>query len=172
MRVPKDTLRLNTRGATTRKGDGHETLESAVAGHSGPRARGADRRRCRAEQGRLHRRLHRGGSFATFVIQDVPKLGPGESVNVHGVVFTGLLKLAPFHGAVAKSLGGPILVGLFVHSTAQSNNDFTVSGVLDENFAGTLKFDSDGDFTPNGILVVQEVDCATIVIPWPTAPTP
>jgi hypothetical protein len=113
-----------------------------------------------------------GGSFNTFVIQDVQKLRPGESVNVHGVFFTGALKLAPFHGSVAVSPSGPILVGLFVHSTAQSTNDFTVSGVLDANFAGTLKFDNDGDFTPNGTLAMQQVDCATIVIPWPTAPTP
>jgi hypothetical protein len=113
-----------------------------------------------------------GGSFNTFVIQDLPNLGPGESVTVHGVFFTGLSKLAPFHGAVAMSPSGPILVGLFVHSTAQSTNDFTVSGVLDENFAGTLTFDNDGSFTPNGALVMQEVDCATIVIPWPTEPSP
>jgi len=113
-----------------------------------------------------------GGSFNTFVIQDMPKLPPGESVNVHGVFFTGAQKLAPFHGTVAMSPSGPILVGLFVHSTAQSANDFTVAGVLDENFAGTLKFDSDGDFKPDGTLAIQEVDCATIVIPWPTAPTP
>jgi hypothetical protein len=60
------------------------------------------------------------------------------------------------------------LRGLFTQST----NDFTVSGVLKENFAGTLKFDNDGDFTPNGTLAMQVVACATIVIPWPTAPTP
>ena len=114
-----------------------------------------------------------GGSSNILVIQDVPKLGPGESVNVHGVLFsTGTLILTPFHGAVAKSPSGPILVGLFAHASAQSSNDFTLSGVLDENFAGNLKFDNDGTFTPNGILVVQEVDCATIVIPWPTAPPP
>ena len=113
-----------------------------------------------------------GGSFNTFVIQDMPHLGPGESANVHGVFFTAAEKLAPVHGTVAMSPTGPILVGLFVHSTAQSTNDFTVSGVLDSNFAGTLKFDNDGDFTPNGTLAMQEVDCATIVIPWPTAPTP
>jgi hypothetical protein len=113
-----------------------------------------------------------GGSFNTFVIQDVPNFGPGESVNVHGVFFTGAQRLAPFHGTVAKSPSGPILMGLFVHSTAQSTNDFTVSGVLDENFAGTLTFDNDGDFRPNGTLAMQVVDCATIVIPWPTALTP
>ena len=113
-----------------------------------------------------------GGSFNTFVILDMPKLGAGESVNVHGVFFTGARRLAPVHGTLAMSPSGPILVGLFVHSTAQSTNDFTVSGVLDENFAGTLKFDNDGDFTPNGTLTMQAVDCTTIDIPWPTAPTP
>jgi hypothetical protein len=111
-----------------------------------------------------------GGSFNTFVIQDVPHLVGGESANVHGVFFTGAQKLEPFHGTIAVSPSGPILVGLFVNSTAQSTNDFTLSGVLDENFAGTLNFDNDGDFKPNGTLAMEKVDCATI-IPWPT-PTP
>jgi hypothetical protein len=62
-------------------------------------------------------------------------------------------------------------VGLFVHSTAQSLNDFTVSGLLDENFAGTLNYDNDGDFKPNGTLTMQQIDCATLVLSWPsTAP--
>ena len=106
--------------------------------------------------------------FNTFVIQDLPNLSPGQSVNVHGVFFTGAQKLEPFHGSVAISPSGPILVGLFVHSSAQSTNDFTVSGVLDANFEGTLKYDNDGDFTPNGTLAMERVDCATFDIPWRT----
>jgi hypothetical protein len=112
-----------------------------------------------------------GGSFNTFVLQEVPNLGGGKSVLVHGVFFTGAQKLEPVHGTLAKSPDGPILVGLFVHSTAQSLNDFTVSGLLDENFAGTLNYDNDGDFKPNGTLTMQQVDCATLVLSWPsTAP--
>ena len=112
-----------------------------------------------------------GGSFNTFVLQDVPNLSQGKSFLVHGLFFTGARKSEPVHGTLAISPDGPVLVGLFVHSTAQSTNDFTVSGVLDGNFAGTLNFDNDGDFKPNGTLTMQEVDCATIDVPWP-ATTP
>jgi hypothetical protein len=44
---------------------------------------------------------------------------------------------------------GTVRLGFFVHSTAESTNDFTVSGVTDANFAGTM--------TP--------VDCVTLTIP-------
>jgi hypothetical protein len=40
-----------------------------------------------------------------------------------------------------------VRIGLFVHSTAESTNDFTVAGVTDTNFVGTLSYDNDGDFT-------------------------
>ena len=56
-------------------------------------------------------------------------------------------------------------MGFFVHSTSESTNDFTVSGVTDTNFVGTLSYDNDGDFVPNGTLAMEEVDCATIAIP-------
>ena len=105
----------------------------------------------------------------TFVFLDMPNLKPGSSVAVQGVFFTGAQKLAPFHGSIATAPDGSLLVGLFVHSTALSTNDFTISGLLDANFAGSLKFDNDGDFVPNGALAVQEVDCATVVIPWPSS---
>src|SRR5215203_3945689 len=74
-----------------------------------------------------------GGSFNTFVFQDMPSLTPGKSVLVHGVFFTGAQKLAPFHGTIAVSPDRSVTLGLFVHSTAQSLNDFTIAGVLDPN---------------------------------------
>jgi hypothetical protein len=40
-----------------------------------------------------------------------------------------------------------VRIGLFVHSPADSTNDFTVAGVTDTNFVGTLSYDNDGDFT-------------------------
>ena len=54
---------------------------------------------------------------------------------------------------------------MFVHSTAESTNDFTVSGVTDTDFVGTLNYDNDGDFTVNGTLSMQLVNCATISVP-------
>ena len=108
-----------------------------------------------------------GGSFNTFVFLDVPHLQAGQAVAVQGVFFTGAQKLAPFHGTIVTAPDGlRLLVGLFVHSTALSLNDFTVSGVVDQTLGGTVNFDNDGDFKPNGTLTVSEVDCATITIPW------
>jgi len=112
-----------------------------------------------------------GGSLNTFVFLDMPSPKPGTSVAVQGVFFTGARKLAPFDGSIATSPDGSMLVGLFVHSTALSLNDFTITGLLDQQFTGSLNFDNDGDFVTNGALEVHEVDCNTIDIPWPSTPS-
>lgn len=112
-----------------------------------------------------------GGSFNTFVFLEMPSPKRGASVAVQGVFFTGARKLAPFDGSIATSPDGTMLVGLFVHSTALSLNDFTMAGLLDVQFAGSLNFDNDGDFKTNGALDVHEVDCNTIDIPWPSSTT-
>jgi len=112
-----------------------------------------------------------GGSFNTFVFLDMPSPRGGTSVAVQGVFFTGARKLAPFDGSIATSPDGSMLVGLFVHSIALSLNDFTIAGVLDQQFTGSLNFDNDGDFKTNAALDVHEVDCQTIDIPWPSSTT-
>jgi len=53
----------------------------------------------------------------------------------------------------------------FCFSSAQSLNDFTLSGVTDDRFAGTVNFDSDGDFRPDGTLALEFVSCDGIQIP-------
>ena len=106
-----------------------------------------------------------GGSLNTFVFRDVEPLSPGAVVSVHGLFFTGARKIEPFHGSAAMGSDGRIVLGLFVHSTAQSINDFTISGVTDENFVGTLGFDNDGDFVTNGTLAMELAECSTIAIP-------
>ena len=73
--------------------------------------------------------------------------------------------MAPFHGSAVMVSDGTVRLGLFVHSTAESTNDFTIAGVTDTNFVGTLSFDNDGDFVPNGALAMELADCATITIP-------
>jgi hypothetical protein len=106
-----------------------------------------------------------GGSLNTFIFRNVDPLGPGEAISVQGLFFTGARRVAPFHGSAAMASNGTIRLGLFVHSTAESTNDFTISGVTDTNFVGTLNFDNDGDFVPNGTLEMGVADCATISIP-------
>jgi hypothetical protein len=106
-----------------------------------------------------------GGSLNTFIFRGVELLEPGQAISVQGLFFTGARRVAPFHGSAAMVSDGTVRVGLFVHSTAESLNDFTISGVTDTNFVGTLSFDNDGDFRPNGTLAMEAVDCATIAIP-------
>jgi len=107
-----------------------------------------------------------GGGFNTFVMKGVELLVPGGAVALQGIYFTtGSQRLAPLHGTAAMGSDGRIRIGFFVHSTAESLNDFTVAGVTDANYAGTVSFDNDGDFKPNGTLDMQQVDCSTIVIP-------
>lgn len=107
-----------------------------------------------------------GGGFNVFVFRDVEPLSPGRAITLRGIYFaTGHTTLAPLHGSAAMGSNGLVRVGFFVNSTAESTNDFTVSGVTDTNFVGTVSFDNDGDFVPNGTLAMQTVDCATVVIP-------
>ena len=106
-----------------------------------------------------------GGSLITFIMRNVEPLRPGGAVSLQGLFFTGPPKVAPVHGSAAMGIDGKVMIGLFVHSTAQSTNDFTVSGLTDVNFVGTLSFDTDGDFVPNGTLAMELADCTTISIP-------
>jgi hypothetical protein len=110
-----------------------------------------------------------------LVFQDVPSLTPGRSIELHGLYFSNALKGIPFDGSAAASADGTIRIGLFVHSSAGKlydpnatdafRNDFTFSGVADGGLAGTFNFDNDGDYLPNGVLVFETVDCATVTIP-------
>ena len=101
-----------------------------------------------------------------FVFSDVEPLSPGHAVSLRGLYFvTGSQRIAPVHGSAAMASDGSVRLGFFVHSTAESVNDFTVSGVTDANFVGTVSYDNDGDFVPNGTLEMQVADCATVSIP-------
>jgi hypothetical protein len=107
-----------------------------------------------------------GGGFNTFVLKEVESLVPGAAVALRGLYFTtGSLRLAPLNGTAAMGSDGRIRLGFFVHSTAESINDFTVAGVVDATYAGTVSYDSDGDYAVNGTLAMQRVDCGTITIP-------
>jgi hypothetical protein len=107
-----------------------------------------------------------GGSFNTFVFRDVEPLSPGRAVTLRGVYYvTSTRKLSPLDGSAAMASDGTVRIGFFVHSTAVSINDFTISGIVDANFAGTLNYDNDGDFLPNGTLAAASADCATLNIP-------
>ena len=106
-----------------------------------------------------------GGSFNTFIIRGVAPLARGQAIPLQGLFFTGARRVAPFHGSAVMAMDGTVRIGMFVHSTADHTNDFTVSGVTDADFVGTWKFDNDGDYVTNGTLAMELADCGTIDIP-------
>ena len=107
-----------------------------------------------------------GGGFNTFVLREVEALVPGDAVALRGLYFTtGSQRVAPLHGSAVMGSDGRIRIGFFVHTTAESINDFTVAGVVDASYAGTVSYDNDGDFKPDGTLDMQRGDCSTLAIP-------
>lgn len=106
-----------------------------------------------------------GGSVNTFVFRSVPSLGRGGVATLQGFYFSPARKIAPLDGSAVMSSDGRIRLGVFVHSTAGSTNDFTLAGIVDANLVGTLSYDTDGDFVPNGTLTTTLVDCDSIVVP-------
>ena len=107
-----------------------------------------------------------GGTLNAFILRDVEPLSRGRAITLRGLYFpTGTNSMAPLHGSATMVSDGSVRIGFFVHASAESTNDFTVSGVSTADFDGVLKFDSDGDFKPNGILDLTVVDCSTLTIP-------
>ena len=95
------------------------------------------------------------GWIGTEIFHQAPPI-PREVVTTDGRVLI----------AAEEISDGQIRIGFFVYSTAQGgSNDFTVSGVLDATYNGTVNFDNDGDFKPNGTLTMQRVECSTITLP-------
>lgn len=108
-----------------------------------------------------------GGSFNEFILKDVDLLGAGGVISVRGLyTSTGSQRISPFTGSATMGSDGQIRLGFFVFSTAQGGqNDFTAAGLLDGAYNGTMTYDNDGDFMPNGTLVMQRADCSTITLP-------
>jgi hypothetical protein len=110
-----------------------------------------------------------GGGFNTFILREVEALVPGGAVALHGFYFTtGVRKIGPLEGTAAMGSDEQIRIGFFVHSTAEGGpnpNDFTISGLIDAGYNGTVGYDNDGDFKNNGTLEMQRVDCSTIDTP-------
>jgi len=106
-----------------------------------------------------------GSAINTFVFRDVKPLAAGGAISLEGLFFTAARKVEPVHGSAAMATDGSVRIGLFVHSSAASTNDFTVSGVTGSDFSGTLNFDSNGDFVPDGTLVMTPTDCTVVTIP-------
>src|SRR4026209_2311758 len=83
-----------------------------------------------------------GGSFNTFIFQDVPPLAPAKVIPLHGMYFSGARNPSPLSGSALMTWDGTVRIGMFVHSSATTSstfvaNDFTLSGTTDAPFAGT-----------------------------------
>ena len=101
----------------------------------------------------------------TFIYQDVDQPSTGKVISLHGLFFGASGKTAPFDGSAVMGSDGGVRLGIFVHSTAESTNNFTLSGVTDQSFAGTLGFDADGDFKIDAPLVLELAKCDDVQIP-------
>jgi len=107
-----------------------------------------------------------GDGINKFVLREVDPLFPGGAVALRGLyTATGTQRVSPVHGSAVMGSDRRVRIGFFVHTAAESTNDFTVAGVVDADYNGTVNFDNDGDFKPNGTLDMQRVDCSTIIIP-------
>ena len=104
-----------------------------------------------------------------FVFRDVAPIALNAPVALEGLYFPRTRIPAPLHGSAVLVSDGSVRIGFFVHSSAvpvnATPNDFTISGKVDENFAGIVTFDNDGDFLPNGSLDLRVIECATVPIP-------
>ena len=107
-----------------------------------------------------------GDTYNKFVLREMDPLFPGGAVALRGLYTApGTQRVSPVHGSAVMGSDGRVRIGFFVHTTAESTNDFTIAGVVDADYNGTVNFDNDGDFKPNGTLDMQRVDCSTIIIP-------
>lgn len=111
------------------------------------------------------------GGLNTLVFQDVEPLSAGRSVALRGVYFSSARRASAVSGSAVMASDGSVRLGLFVHSSATPApngafaNDFTLSGVIDATLTGSLFYDNDGDFLPNGTILFEVADCTTITIP-------
>ena len=100
----------------------------------------------------------------TFVFKKAKHLRPGDVVPLIGRYEVGG-QTAAFDGSAAMSADGTVAAGIFVHSLAESDSNFTLEWTTDPTLAGSAKFDHDGDHQSDGTLALQPVDCALLPIP-------
>ena len=72
---------------------------------------------------------------------------------------------APVDGSAVMKADGTVLAGLFVHALAEGNNNYTLEWKTDVTFAGSIKYDNDGDFSSNGGMLFNAIDCKTVPLP-------
>src|SRR5262249_41524088 len=79
--------------------------------------------------------------------------------------FRAATRVVNFDGSAAMRPDGSVIAGIFVHSLADSTNNFTLEWTTDTTLAGTAKFDSTGDHQSDGTLDLRSVDCRSLSLP-------
>jgi hypothetical protein len=103
-----------------------------------------------------------------LVLRKVKTLHPGGSVPLNGFLYDKTFpnpSVAPVEGSAVMKADGTVLVGLFVHNLAESSNNYTLEWTTDMTFAGSVKFDNDGDFLSNGAVMYHPIDCKSVPLP-------
>ena len=53
-----------------------------------------------------------------------------------------------------------------MHALAEGgSNNYTLEWTTDMTFAGSVKFDNDGDFLSNGAVMYHPIDCKSVPLP-------
>jgi hypothetical protein len=100
-----------------------------------------------------------------IVLRKVKSLRPGVSVPLNGFYYYPGVYTAPVDGSAVMKADGTVLAGLFVHALAEGSNNYTLEWKTDATFAGLIKYDNDGDFSSNGGMMFNAIDCKTVPLP-------
>jgi hypothetical protein len=91
----------------------------------------------------------------------------GRSTPIAGVFIAFGGKPSPIQGSLYRNKAdGKFLIGIVVHSSLQTTNDFSATWTGDAfTLAGTAKIDTDGNNTGDGSLVLTPTSCREIELP-------
>lgn len=106
------------------------------------------------------------GGFTAFKFTRVKLPKVGAAAPLSGIYldnFNNLSRVAT--GTIIRRGDGSLLVGLMGHGNGAGLNDVTATWVADDQLAGTVFFDSDGDYVKDdGSVVISAVACDTLTI--------
>jgi hypothetical protein len=108
--------------------------------------------------------LHDTVSPYYFAKMKLPKK-PGQVTTFTGVRANGFARNATV--TASRATGGAIQFTMHVATPSSNGNDFTMGWTaIDDTLAGTVYFDSDGDFVKDdGAFAMSIVDCSTVTLP-------
>lgn len=103
-----------------------------------------------------------------YIFKGVAPLRPGQVISLVGLYsFLAIAAPVPITGgATLNTAGTTANFGIFVHSLANSLNNFTAEWTGDKDtFAGSGAYDNGGTYQSSGALALTNVDCKTVTLP-------